>query len=142
MPAGREAVGGEAAGAVQPAHRPARGELELGLAIGVGGELVDRRQQQLLDGPLERPQRQALLDRAVGGVLVEALERGQQAAAVGRRRLALAGELDRRGDVAGLGERVAQGLQLDQLVVAVVARRCASASGSRSGAPSCAGCWG
>ena len=67
---------------------------------------------------------------------------GEQAVVAGRRGLALAGQLDRRGDVAGLGERVAQGLQLDQLVVAVVARRCASASGSRSGAPSCAACWG
>ena len=114
---------------MQPAHRPAGAELELGLAVGVGGEAVDRRQQQLLDGALERPQGEALLDRAVGGVLVEALERGEQVVAVGGRRLALAGQLDRRGDVAGLGERVAQGLQLDQLVVAVVARRSASGSG-------------
>ena len=40
-------------------------------AIGVGGEDVDRRQQQLLDGPLQGPQGEALLDRTVGGGLVE-----------------------------------------------------------------------
>ena len=48
--------------------------------------------------------------------------RRRSAASPRRRRvLALAGELDRRGDVPGLGEGVAQRLQLDQLVLAVVA---------------------
>ena len=106
---------------MQPTHRPAGGELELGLALGLGGELVDRGEQHLLHGPLQGPHREALLDGAVGGLLVEALEGGAQAVAAGGRLLALAGQLDRRGDVAGRGERVAQRLQLDQLVVAVVA---------------------
>src|SRR6185295_10504990 len=77
----------------------------------------------LLHSALQRAQREALLDRAVGGVLVEALQRREQVAVVRRRGLALARQLYRRGDVAGLGEGVAQRLQLDQLVVAVVALR-------------------
>ncbi len=91
--------GGEATRAVQPPGRPTRGELELGLAVGVGGEVVDRRQEHLLDRALERAHREAFLDRAVGGGLVEALESGQQAAVARRGRLALAREFDRGGDV-------------------------------------------
>src|SRR5206468_5895522 len=63
----------------------------------------------------------ALLDRAVGGGLVEALEGGEEAVVAGGRGLTLARQLDRGGDVAGLGQRVAQCLQLNQLVVTVVA---------------------
>ena len=142
MPAGREAAEARRrAPCSQPiAQRDANSSSAL--AVGIGGEAVDRRQQQLLDRALQGTHREALLDRPVGGLLVEALEGGEQAAAAGGRVLALAGQLDRRGDVAGLGERVAQRLQLDQLVVAVVAGASASASGSRSGAPNCAACWG
>ena len=134
--------GGEAAGAVQPAGRPAGGELELGLAVGVGGELVDRRQQQLLDRALQRPQRQALLDRAVGGGLVEALQRG---AACRRRWPAPPGaggraRSPRRCCRSGRGRRA--GSAAPSARSCGGCRRCAWAPGSRSDAPNCAECWG
>ena len=134
-------AGGEAAGAVQPAGRPAAGVLELGGAVGAPLGELERRQQQLGDAALDRAHREALLELAVGAGLVEAVEGGDQAGGGGGAAAALAGDLDRARDVVGLAQRLAQRLDLVELVEAVVARACGAGWGSRGGAPSSAGCW-
>ena len=107
---------------------PSRGELERG-------------QQHLLDGALDRADREALLELAVGGGLVEAVE-GGDAGAAGEagprpRRRATSTALEM---LLGLAQRLAQRLDLVELVQAVVAGGAARAAGSRAGAPSCAAC--
>jgi hypothetical protein len=102
---------GEPAGGVPP------GKLVLGAAVPVLDPQLDRREQQILDGPLDRAESQAFLEQAVCALLVEGRERARQPR---RRRgsiATLAGERDRRGDIAGLVKRRPQRLDLGQLVL-------------------------
>src|SRR6266511_2930050 len=108
---------------VQPARRPAAGMLELGGVFGALGRPLERRKQDLLDGALQGANREALLELAVGGGLVEAVEGAQQARRRGRTAAALLSDLDGGRDAAGLVQRLAQRLDLGQLVLAVIARR-------------------
>src|SRR6266511_2171361 len=108
---------------VQPARRPAAGMLELGGVFGALGRHLERRKQDLLDGALQGANREALLELAVGGGLVEAVEGAQQARRRGRTAAALLSDLDGGRDAAGLVQRLAQRLDLGQLVLAVIARR-------------------
>ena len=129
----------EPRGAVQPAGGPAARVLELGLAAGAAGGDLERGEEDLLERPLDRADGEALLELAVGGRLVEAVERGQQPRGRCRAAAAALGDLDRGRDVVGLAQRVAQRLDLVELVLAVVPRACGAAAGSRAGAPRCAG---
>ncbi len=114
---------GQPRGGVAPAElvlgSPASGRL-----VGVGGDSFE---QHLLDRPLDRAEREALLEQTVGLVLVERGEGGGEARAGRRSLAALTGQRDRRGDVVGLGERGAQRLDLGQRVLAVAAGRPARA---------------
>ena len=96
--------------------------LELGLAARTPSGHLERRQQHLGDRALDRAHGEALLQLAVRGGLVEVVEGGEQARGRGRAAAALAGDLDGAGDVARLLQRLAQRLDLAQLVDAVVAR--------------------
>jgi hypothetical protein len=110
----------------QPAGRPAPREAVLGgraLAVGVDG--LDPGQEDLLDGPLDRAHREALLDHTVGVDLVEARERAAQARRRRRAGAALAGQGDGRGDVVRLLEGRAQRLDLGEVELAVAAGRAA-----------------
>ena len=97
----------EALRAAQPAVGPARGE---GPRRGVGAEavaeLVQRRQQDLLDGSLDGAQRERALHGAVGAVELEAHERPHKGVRVGAERLA--GAAHGGGDRQALLQRVAQ----------------------------------
>jgi hypothetical protein len=93
-PSGREA-GGEALQGRQPAGGVAPAELVLGRAQARVGLARHRGQQDLLDRALERAQRQAFLEQAIGLVLVESGERVGQAGAGGRALAALARRRDR-----------------------------------------------
>ena len=78
-PCGRRGGGHDPAGRVQPAGGPAAAELALGVAaLALIGEL-ERGQQHLLDGALHRAHGEALLEDAVGDVLVEVVEGVEQA---------------------------------------------------------------
>ncbi|MEX2025072.1 MAG: hypothetical protein WD993_08380 [Thermoleophilaceae bacterium] len=80
---------------MDPAGRPAAGELLLGLAtVAALGEL-DRGQQHLLDAALDRAHGEALLHHAVGDLLVEVVEGVEQTGRRARALAALAGDLDR-----------------------------------------------
>ena len=93
--------------AAQPAVGPARGE---GPRRGVGAEavaeLVERREQDLLDGALDEAQRERALHRAVGAVELEAGKRPDKRVRVGAERLACAADGGR--DRQALLQRVAQ----------------------------------
>jgi hypothetical protein len=117
------AAGGwrEAAGAVEPAGGPAARPLQLRLAVGAGGCGLESGQEYLFERPLEGSHSQAFLELAVGAPLVEAVKGGEEAGGGGRAAAAAARNFDCRGDVVRLAERVAQGLDLGELVVAVVA---------------------
>ena len=79
MPAGREAAeASRRAPWSQPIAQRQANSSSATAALG-SAQLVEGGQEQLLDRALERPQGQALLHRAVGGVLVEALEGRPQA---------------------------------------------------------------
>ena len=111
----------DAARGVQPAGRPAEGELTLGLAsLAVLGEF-ERGQQDLLHRALDRAHGEALLHHAVGALLVEVVERVEHADRRARALAALTGELDGRRDVVGLEQRPAERLELRQLVLPVAA---------------------
>ena len=110
---------------VQPPGGPAAAELALGVAaLALVGEL-DRGQQDLLHRALHRAHGEALLEDAVGHVLVEVVEGVEQPRGRGRALAALAGELDGRGDVVRLEQRPAQRLELREVVLAVAALRAA-----------------
>jgi hypothetical protein len=106
---------------VQPARGPAKRQLALGLAAVALVRLLERREEHLLDRALHRADGEALLHDAVGERLVEVVERVEEAARGARPLAALAGELDRRGDVVRLEQRAAQRLQLGEVVLAVTA---------------------
>jgi hypothetical protein len=76
--------------------------LELGLVIGPVGGHPEGRQQELLDASLDRADREAFLELAVGSRLVERVEGLQEARRRSETPPAALGDLDRRGDVAGL----------------------------------------
>ena len=65
-------------GAVQPPGRPTAGVLELGGAVFAPRGQVERGQQDLRDGAFDRPDGEALLELAIGGRLVEAVEGDDQ----------------------------------------------------------------
>ena len=105
-------------------------------------ERLDAGEQDLLDGALDRADGEALLEDAVGLVLVEAAEARSAGARArpGRRRAR--GRRDRRGDVVRLLEGGAQRLDLGRGRTAGGRRRCGAARGSRSAAPRSAACSG
>ena len=84
-------------------------------------ELVERREQHLLDGALDRAQGQRRLHREVGPLELERAQRADERVGVGAERLARAA--DRGGDRQALLQRVAQGGDLAVDVQAVLARR-------------------
>ena len=142
IPAGREAAEARRRAPCSQPVAQRRGELELGLALGVGGELVDCRQQQLLHRALERAQRRGF-PRSRGRRRTRRSSRrrrrgcrrwpappGAGAPARSPRRCCRSPPA-RRAAPAARPARSYGGC-----------RRSASGSGSRSGAPSCAGCWG
>jgi hypothetical protein len=107
----------------QPPGGPAPREAVLGAGrLAVAVERLDAGQQDLLHRPLDRAHREALLDDAVGLGLVEAREGAAQARRGRGARAALAREGHRRGDVVGLLERRAQGLDLVEVELPVAAR--------------------
>src|SRR4051812_10559399 len=116
---------GHAALGVQPARRPAAAELVLRLTpLAIGGE-GDGGQQDLLDRPLDRAQRERLLEEAVGERVVEAVERLEQAVRRPGALAALPRDLDGGRDVVRLEQRPSQRLELGELVLAVPARAAA-----------------
>src|SRR5207248_3381421 len=89
------------------------------------GERIDAGQEHLLDGALDRPHGQALLEQPSGLLLVED---GEGRLKPGGRRgalTALARQRDRRGDVVGLREGLPERLDLGQLELPVAALRTA-----------------
>ena len=112
----------EALGAAEPVGGPA-GREGPGRAVGAVavGDVAQRREEDLLDGALDGPQRERRLHGGVGALDVE----GGQGAAEDRRVLAdgLAGAGHGRGDREPLLERVAQGEDVAVRVEPVLARR-------------------
>src|SRR5215211_1664589 len=104
---------------VQPAGRPATGQLVLGLATVAAVSQLDRRQQHLLDAALHRAHREALLHQPVRRALVEVVEGVEEPERRAWSLAALTRYLDRRGDVVGLLERAPQGLELREVVLAM-----------------------
>ena len=103
-------------------------------------DLVERREQHLLDGALDRAQRQRRLDRRVRPLAVVGAERADQRVRVGREALARA--RDGRRDRQTLLERVPQRRDLAVREQPVLARATAAASGSRIVAPTPASVFG
>ena len=108
--------------AAQPVVGPARGERPR-RAVGAEAlaELVERRQQDLLDGALDGAQRERALHRAVGALELEAGERADERVRVGAERLTRAAHGG--GDRQALLQRVAQRGDLAMGVQAVPAGR-------------------
>ena len=102
-----------------PGELVARGRPAVVRLVGHG------RQQDLLDRPLDRAQREALLEQAVGSPLIKRLECPAQQGGRRGAGAALLRQRDRGGRVVGLRERLPQRFDLEQLVVAVPARRSA-----------------
>ena len=108
--------------ASQPVVAPVRCERPRGrLGAVAADDLVERRQQDLLDRPLDRPQRERRLDRDVGPLALVGDERADERIAVCREPFARAGH--RRGDRQTLLQRVAQRGDFAVREQAVLARR-------------------
>ena len=127
---------------MQPAHGPPACVLELGLVIGPVGGHPEGRQQEFLDASLDRADREAFLELAVGSRLVERVEGLQEARRRSETPPAALGDLDRRGDVAGLSQRLAQRLDLREGRTGGGCPACGAGAGNPACAPSSEGCWG
>ena len=106
----------------KPAGGVAPAELVLGAVALVGGVFDDALEQDLLDRPLDRAEREALLEQPVGLLLIERSERAGQAGGGRGSLAALASKGDGGGHVVRLRESEPERLDLGERVLAVTAR--------------------